>query len=296
MNARTASTIRTALAAAVIMAPAMAAVPAAAAAPQAKPGKAVVLEYKMPAGRSLTYQYKQDRAQAMEVQGQSMDSQVSNACTATFRSKGPKDNNLVLGVTIDDIQITVANSMTGDMSPDMAGIKGRSFDMVLSPLGSEMDVSGAQAITYAAATETSNIAYLFKAFFPDLPAKAVKIGDTWPSSDSVDMGSSSMGMRSDNQYVHTLEGFETVDGLECARISAQVTGTISGTGNQGGMDLTMSGTSKGKVVWYFAVKEGIFVKAVNDTTAEVSVDASAAGMTIPVTETIKTEIKLAGKS
>ena len=258
--------------------------------------KTTVLEYKLPAGRSLTYQYKQDQAQVMEVQGQTMDTQVSNANTVTFKSKGLKDKNLLLGATIDDITLTATSSMTGDMSPDMAGVKGKSFDMVLSPLGAEVDVTGAEAITYGISGESQNISSQFKVFFPDLPGKPVKVGDTWPSSDSFDQGSTSMSIRSASQYVNTLEGFETVDGMECARISAQITGTVSGTGNQGGMDLTMSGTSKGKMVWYFAVKEGIFVKATTETTSEVSVDVSAAGMTIPVTGTIKSEIKLIGKA
>ena len=231
----------------------------------------------------------------MEAQGQAVDSQVSVASAMTFRAKGPKGRDLLVGATIDDMRMTVSTNMTGDMSPDMSEAKGKSFDMVLSPLGAEVDVAGAEAVTYSVATETSNIAYQFKAFFPDLPGKPVKVGDTWPSSDSVDMGSTSMAMRVDSRYVHTLEGFETVDGLECARISAQSTGTVTGSGNQGGMDLTMSGTSKGKVVWYFAVKEGLFVKAVDEGTAEVTVDVSAAGMSIPVTETIKTEIALTGR-
>jgi hypothetical protein len=80
--------------------------------------------------------------------------------------------------------------------------------------------------------------------------------------------------------------------MECARISAQVTGTITGSGNQMGQDLTFSGTSKGKDVWYFAVKEGIYVKAVSESTSEISIDVAAAGMTMPMTQTSKSEVKL----
>jgi hypothetical protein len=167
--------------------------------------------------------------------------------------------------------------------------------MVLSPLGSEVDVSGAEAITFTVGAETGNLSSRFKTFFYDLPEKPVKIGDTWPSSSSTEEKTGAMNIRIDLQYVNTVEGFETVDGMECARIASQVTGAISGTGNQQGMDLTISGTSKGKDVWYFAVKEGIYVKAVSDSTSQVSIDVSAAGMTIPSTVTAKSEVKLAGK-
>jgi hypothetical protein len=264
------------------------------AAPKAPAAAATVLEYKMPAGRALTYQSKSEDSQIMEVMGQSMDTSTTGSSTYTFKAKGPKEKNLLLGVTIDEMTASVTGPQ-GDMSPDMAPLKGKSFDMVLSPLGAEVDVAGAEALTYAIGGESRNLASGFKTFFPDLPGKPVKIGDTWPSSDSVEEKTGSMTIKIDLQNVNTLEGFETIDGMECARISAQVTGTVTGSGNQGGMDLTFTGTTKGKGVWYFAVKEGIFVKQTSDSTSEMTIDVAAAGMTIPVNQTMKGEVKLTGK-
>jgi hypothetical protein len=271
--------------------PEVTAAPAAGAISVAAPASAV-LEYKMPAGRLLTYQIKSEDAQVMDVQGQSMDTQTTATSTITFKGKGLKEKNFLLGVTIDDIATTMTSSAQGDMSPNMSAIKGKTFDMVLSPLGSEVDVSGAEAITYDIATETRNLGSAFKTFFPDMPGKPVKVGDTWPSTDATEEKGSSMNIRVDLQNANTVEGFETVDGMECARISTQVTGTITGTGNQGGADLTFSGTSKGKTVWYFAVKEGTYVKGTSESTTQMSVDVAAAGMTIPVTQTSKSEVKL----
>ena len=103
-------------------------------------------------------------------------------------------------------------------------------------------------------------------------------------------------VRIDLQYVNTLEGFEAVDGMECARIGARMTGTISGSGNQMGQDVTFTGTTKGQDVYHFAVKEGVFVKAVSESTAEIAVDVPAAGMSIPMTQSTKGEVKLAAKN
>jgi hypothetical protein len=298
MKLKNAFTGRPALTAAVaiILVLAGGAVQATPTAPKAPaPAATVVLEYKMPAGRALTYQTKSEDTQVMEVQGNSMDTQTTNTGTVTFKAKGLKDKNFLLGVTIDEIAATMVSSAQGDMSPDMSAVKGKSFDMVLSPLGSEVDVSGAEAITYDFSTETRNLSSSFKMFFPNMPEKPVKVGDTWPSSAGNEEKTGSMSIRMDYQYVNTLEGFETVDGMECARISSQVTGTITGTGNQMGADLTFSGTSQGKDVWYFAVKEGIFVKGTYESTTDMSVDVSAGGMIIPVTQTTKAEVKLAGK-
>jgi hypothetical protein len=264
------------------------------AAPKGSAAATTVLEYKMPAGRTLTYQIKGEEAQIMEVMGQSMDTSTTTASTFTFASKGLKDKNFLLGVTIDDISVSVAGPQ-GDMSPDMSSVKGKSFDMVLSPLGDEVDVSGAEAISYDIGGESRNLASGFKAFFPDMPGKAVKVGDTWPSTSGFEEKTGSMTIRVDLQYVNTLEGFEKIDGVECARIAAQVTGTISGSGSQQGMDLTFAGTSKGKDVYYFAVKDGCYVKAASESTTEMSIDVPAQGMSIPVNQTSKSEVTLAGK-
>ena len=255
-----------------------------------------VLEYKMPKGRASTYLIKAEEAQVMEVMGQSMDSNTTSTGTFAFKSKGLKEKNLLLGVTIDDLVITMTSGAQGDMSPDLSSVKGKSFDMVISPLGTDVDVSGAEAITYDMAGDTRNLSSGFKTFFPVLPGKRIKIGETWPSTSSIEEKSSSMNVRIDIQNVNTLEGFETIDGLECARISTQATGTISGSGSQMGQDLTFTGTTKGKDVWYFAVKEGLYVKATSEMTSEMSIDVAAANMSIPMTQTSKSEVKLTGKS
>jgi hypothetical protein len=288
---KTKSTLAIAAAVLVMAAGTVLATPAA---PKAPAAAATVLEYKLPAGRSLTYQSKSEESQIMEVMGQSMDTSTTGSSIFTFTSKGLKDKNILLGVTIDDLSVSVTGPQ-GDMSPDMSSIKGKSFDMVLSPLGNEVDVSGAEALTYDMGGESRNLASGFKMFFPDMPGKAVKVGDTWPSSNGFEEKTGAMTIRVDLQYLNTLEGFEKVDGVECARIGAQVTGTISGSGSQQGMDLTFAGTSKGKDVYYFAVKEGYYVKAASESTTEMSIDVASQGMTIPVNQTSKSEVTLTGK-
>lgn len=262
--------------------------------PAVAAAKSAVLEYKMPAGRVLTYKISEDMSQIMDIMGQTMDTFTKSGGTNTFSAKGRKDKNLLLGVTIDDMFITI-NSPMGDMSPDLSPVKGQSFDMVLSPLGSEVDVSGAEAITYASASGMTDVSIGFKLFFPDLPGKPLQVGDTWNSSSGADDKSEEMAVRMDFQYVNTFEGLETVEGMECARIKSQVTSTISGTGTQQGMELTMSGTGTGTDIWHFAVKEGIYVKSMSDLTFDMTIMVPAADMSIPVTQMRKGEITLTAK-
>jgi hypothetical protein len=275
-----------------VLAGSVAATPSASTAPAQA---SINLEYKMPADRALTYQVKADESQVLDVMGQTMATTSATVSDFTFKAKGKKEKDLLLGVTVDNISMSITGPQ-GDMSPDMSSVKGKSFDMVLSPLGNEVDVSGAEAISYSLEGEARTLASGFKNFFPDLPGKPLKIGDTWPASASVEEKTTSMTIQIGLEYVHTLDGIEMVDGVECARVVSQVTGSLNGSGNQMGQDMTFTGTVKGKDTWFFAVKDGIYVKAVSESTSEVSIDLPAAGMAIPMTMTSKTELKLTGKS
>jgi hypothetical protein len=256
------------------------------------PAASVVLEYKMKPGQVLRYQGTEDGREIVDMMGQIVESTTSSSSKFTFQTKDRQDKNFILGVTIDEMTISV-NSIQGDMSPDMTPVLGKSFDLTLSPLGIELDASGAEAITYESPNGTSNISAGFKVFFPDLPGKAVKVGDSWPSTFVIEEKTSAVDIRIDGKSVNTLEGFETVDGMECARVVAKSTGTITGTGSQQGQELQFSGTLTGTDTWYFAVKEGLFVKMTGESTSDMSVDV--AGMSLPVTGTRTNEIKLIGK-
>lgn len=253
----------------------------------------IVLEYKMPEGRTLSYQTDGEVVESAEIMGQTRESRTTSSDAFSLRAKGRKEKDFVIGVTIDTMALSTATPQ-GDMSPDLTSLRGKSFDMVLSPLGSEVDVSAAEAITYESRTGPRNIAAGFKLFFPDLPGKPLRVGDSWPSGTGMTEKAAGIEIKFEFQNVNTFEGLETVDGRECARIRSEVTGTISGSGNQQGMDMVFSGTGKGTDLWYFAVKEGVYVKSTSDMKMDISITLSQLGQTLPTTQTRKGETKLVG--
>jgi hypothetical protein len=262
-------------------------------APPAATPSGVVLEYKMPEGRTLSYRTSGEAIESAEVMGQTRESHSTSSDAFSLRAKGRKGQDFLIGVTIDSMSATIT-SPQGDVSPDMTSLQGRSFDMVLSPLGSEVDVSAAEAITYEAPTGPRCIATGFKLFFPDLPGKPLKIGDSWPSGSGTTEKAGAVEVRLDFQNVNTFEGLETIDGRECARIRSEITGSISGSGNQQGMDMVFSGTGKGTDLWYFAVKEGVYVRSTTELTMQIFVTLSSLGQTLPTTQTRNGEVRLVG--
>jgi len=58
------------------------------------------------------------------------------------------------------------------------------------------------------------------------------------------------------------------------------------------MELVTTGEIKGTVTWYFAYKEGIFIKQINEGTVEGTVDVPSQGLQIPFTREMTSEISL----
>lgn len=257
------------------------------------PQTGLILQYRMAEDQVLKYRLTIKQAQDIEVMGQQMKTETKGEIAFTAKSKGLKGNNHQLGITIDSMSINI-NSPQGEISPDMSSVEGKSFDMIMSMLGKELDLSGAESIQYDLGQAgkrdlTSN----FQAVFPDLADRPVKIGDTWTSKDTITEKIGSGEIEITLESLNTLEGFETVDGLECAKISVKITGTLEGGGDQGGADLAFKGEIEGTETWHFAYKEGLFVKMITDafTKGTVSVRGPQE-MSIPLAQEMKIEIKL----
>ena len=256
----------------------------------------VTLAYQFPAGAALSYQEAGTQSQTMDVMGQSMVTTSTSSMDFTLKPKGMKGADFELSVTIDASKSDI-DSPQGPMSIDMNAVVGKSFDMVLGRLGKEIDWSGATALKIASPNGGErDISATFQAFSPDLPDKPVKVGDTWPSEDTVIQKDGAGDTTVHVVHQNTLDGFETVDGYECARIKVVSTGTISGNLEQQGMGLTLAIKSEGKATYYFAVKEGLYVKSEVKGGLSGAVDVGApANMSIAVTGETSGSTKLVKK-
>ncbi len=264
--------------------------------PGGKPDTAVTLAYKFPEGKTLSYRQSTNQTQNMDMMGQSMTSQTQGTLEFSAKPKGAKESNFNLGVTIDSMKISV-QSVMGNLSPDLSAVVGKSFDMVLSRLGKAIDTSGAAALRYdLGGSGTRDMTSTFQTFFPDLPEKPVKTGDSWPSEDTVIEKLGSGDIRITSNHVHTLDGFETIDGRECVRIKTGTKATQTGTIEQGEMKLSFDGKIEGETIWYFDVKEGVLVKSDGKGSRGGVIQTGApANMSIPITGETKEEVRLIQK-
>lgn len=255
--------------------------------------KGLILEYRMPQDQALKYQFSSNMIQDMEVGGRSMKTIIDLHLQFSAKSEGFDKKNHHLLVTIDSANADVETPQ-GNLSPDMSTVFGKSFHMNLSPLGKELNITGGDTIIYSMGqggerTLTSN----FQTIFPDLAGKPTKVGDTWTTNDTLNIKEGGMDMCMTFVSVNTLQGFETVAGYECAKITAKSTGKLEGEGQQGPANLYLEGDIEGKDVWYFAYKEGVFVKSISDGLTEGNIAVTGPQkMTIPMTMETKFETKL----
>ncbi len=156
---------------------------------QNKPAEnGVKMVYKYSGNRSYKYLSMNKIVQSMDVGGQTMDVNVSSILGCTIKSAGVKESNLILDVKIDSVVQTM-DSPQGGGGGEITDAKGKSFTMVLSPDGKELDVTGAKAITFSVeGSGQSDASQSFSDFFPDLPAGTVTPGYKWSDSDTLKSG------------------------------------------------------------------------------------------------------------
>lgn len=237
--------------------------------------EAVTLAYKFAPGVPLSYKQSGTQTQTVDAMGQTMTTEITSNMEITLTPKGLKEANHLLGVTIDTLSIDIQGPQ-GGVSPDLKDVLGKSFDFVLSPRGEEVDVSGAAALFVDMGDSgRRDLSSEFQAIFANLPDHPVKIGDTWPVDETVNQKSDAGEIRIVFTNVSTLDGFETVDGRECARIKTAVKGTMSGALNQMGMALGLSAKLEGTETSHFAFGDGVLVKTEGaaDLTGAISIDA-----------------------
>ena len=244
----------------------------------------LILEYRMSEGDPVSYRFTSSSIQTMEIQGASIPVESVETLSFSARPKGVTEGEFALGITIDALAVSVSTPQ-GDIEADTDSVVGESFDMTLSTLGVEGGLPDPDALQYSIGPEgPKSVITGFSVIFPDLPARPISVGDTWPTTVEIVEQGDDGDVVITVDAINTLEGFEMIAGLECARITVVLTGTIEGSGTQQGATWTMQSDMDGAGTWYFAYKEGILVSDATEGTADgtIVVHAPSGEMTIPV--------------
>jgi len=252
----------------------------------------ISLAYKYSGDKPVSYLYTSAMAQIMDMQGQTMQNDVNSAFGCIVKSAGMQGNNLMLEITADTLGQTT-NSPMGGGGVSVADIKGKSFKIVISPEGKVIDLSEAIAIKFVQGDGgESDLGQSLNDFFPRMPEKPVKPGDSWNTTDSSTLKTATMTQTTINNSINKLVGVEIIDGVECARILREGTGTLFMNLQTQGMDILIRGPFTRTEECLVAVKEGQLVSQTSTMKITGDLDIASMGMTMPITMQIKDATKI----
>jgi hypothetical protein len=255
----------------------------------------VKLAYTFSNGKSVSYVSTTAVNQAMDINGQTMNLLLNTDLAFSVKMTGKSDQNLKLQITIDSLTSKV-ESMQGATGGKIKDVAGKSFNMIVTPSGKEIDVTEAEKIEYSVdGTQQSTLSQFFTHIFADLPENPIKIGDTWTKNDTITNKTSTSNTKQIVKSTNKFEGLEQVNGMECAKISSTVTGTLESTVQNNGMDIFITGPVQGTVTIYFAVSNGYLVKQEVLTKMTGTVEITGAqNMSFPITMETSNKV-IAGK-
>jgi len=246
--------------------------------------KKVLLQYNYPQDNAVKYQLNSKIVQTLDIQGMVMDVNVITTSGFSIKSAGKEADNLKLTILIDTMaqSMETPNGYSGGAITDAIG---KSFDMVISEIGKEIDLSGANELTYdIPGSGQTNAVSTFAEFFPDMPAGKVKPGHAWTSTDSVNAVSPTSTTVSYTVSENIFEGIENIDGIECAKITSTLSGNQTMETQAQGMDIKTSGPFTGTSTVFFAIGEGYFVKQTNNIKLDGELELTyPQEMTMPLT-------------
>jgi hypothetical protein len=256
-------------------------------------GAAAKLEYHFPPGKPVTYTSTEDMTQTMQVMNQYMNTESKKSLTFTITPGEVKNGKQALSIRVDSLSLSLTTPQ-GDFTADASQTVGKSFDMALTAVGEELDITGAELVQYSMGPAGQrDVKSDFQSIFPNLAGKPVKIGDTWTVSDTTDVDEGGMKLTIITDNVNTFAGYEDVDGIQCARITTTSKGTVKGGGEQQGMKVTIDSTLDGNDIWFFAADRGLLAKITGDVAMAGTVQVGGAqGMSIPMKQQMKTGLVL----
>lgn len=264
-----------------------------------------VLTFKANEGDVLKYQSTRKDIRTSEREGQSSEF-VTNR-SYDFQLKAEKSDTLLSFVlTVNKFDISSEGGRGRGFQPfDSDAIQGKRARIKITPQGEQKEITAIDSLPVPERPDRGerrfggprgNPANQLSVTLFELPAKAVKVGDSWtePYKDT-QRGGGFFGRMAQDQEVkgkskYTVLGEEKKNGLNCLHIKVESTYSRSFEGEMRGNQ--MSSESEGETtseVW-FAPNEGVLVEFLNDDFSEGTTAFS--GRTSPSSNESKYHLKL----
>lgn len=231
----------------------------------------VTLKYKFTKGSVLRYKEAVTQSSQSEAMPGGQQLRMTRYTRMTVENTTADGKGTV--VTSTDSSSTLMNDKPFS-NPQVAAMEKYAYRLTIDATGKVLDAvvseepkdDAAKKLTTARAAQFKNES--------GFPAKALKVGETWDNSSTVNQDMQMGKMTVTTKTTMTYTGMEKVDGVDAAVIA--VAGTISGEIGAG------MGVISGRVIGkrYFAVKEGYELKVTADVEQSFDIQTPQGSMVV----------------
>ena len=228
------------------------------------------------------YRVTRESRSSQEMMGQVQTNNVATYEEFTLALRSVARDSMRFSITIDSASRRSDMPDAGETPP----AKGRRLSGRVSPRGLvhdfDRDSSGAEDISSS-----------YRNFLPHLPLQPLTAGLSW--TDTVRTPFTQAGIQGTTMTIITSRvlGDTTIDGQKAWRVERIGALSMSGTGNQEGADLILSGAGTANGLSYIA-QNGIYLGARSEQELSLKVEVPAASLTIPIKQTTVTKIERVG--
>lgn len=242
-------------------------------APPAEPPAPPALAYELPPVPTATYVQGDTAVVQVDAGGQMIDVTVASRTTMSMAFEPTPEGAIRVTATIEELDARATNPMAPAQTADESEVSGPVV-FTLSRTGEGTLVS-APEIGEAARTFVSP-GVMAATFFPRLPARAVRPGDTWTDTISVATDEEGTSMNATSIVTYTARGDTVVDGRSLLLVAMTGEDERRVEGNMQGMDMLQeaAGTSDGWFLWDAARRLPVEVVYTTDSTGTMEVTAA----------------------
>lgn len=252
------------------------------------------LAYRAAKGQTLKYQMVNETRASQEMMGQEMELTSTQNLGWTLRSLGSSpEGNVRWQITFDQM-LTTGKGPQGEFSVDGKELVGKSAELVTAPNGRVVAKVGFDKLPKVNVMgQEVELSHQFREFLAPLPAKAVKLGDTWEETRTDTVKQSGLDLVISSKTVYTLAEQLTHEGVECLKVKSQGSFTVGGEGSQMGANISFEGEGEEHGHFLFAYKTGTLVEVKSDRLMEGTAAVSGpVDMTIPMNQEVKSNLRL----
>jgi len=243
--------------------------------------KGLLLVYNPALNSTQKYHVVFNVETVQEMMGQEQKFTMNRDVILTQKVTSADKNILHYSINFDSLEMNTTIPMMANYTEFKDKLLKTTILLETDRRGNVQKIAGIEELPQAPAG--MDISTNMKNFFVIFPEKILKVGDSWDEEKTINVPSGPLTIDVKLKSQYTLVGVEPFQGKDCFKIHVTTQITMSGSGNQGGMDLVYDGTGTSEGDIYYDYLAGVLASLTSKQSTEGVVSLPAQGMKIPMT-------------